>query len=295
MARQNESILDVLIKLPWWVSVVCSVAAFVFLRYIVPLFVPAGPATSSNYALKGLLSAAVVMAPLVAFVLFIPAPIAAFRQWRERRLLDSQEGLETIRTLSWARFETLMTGAYRRQGYSVARPGGDGGPDGGVDLVLRKDGDIILVQCKQWKAWKVGVRVARELFGVMTARKAHGGIIVTSGLFTQEARRFAAGKPIDLVDGPQLAALIRTVQTAPATAPAIPTRPRSTPTQGPAAPAQRGRVVQTGPPQPAPKKICPRCGADMVLRTAKRGAHSGQQFWGCADFPTCRATLPAED
>ena len=36
------------------------------------------------------------------------------------------------------------------------------------------------------------------------------------------------------------------------------------------------------------EKICPRCGSPMVFRTAKRGAHSGNQFWGCSNFPKCR-------
>jgi restriction system protein len=82
----------------------------------------------------------------------------------------------------------------------VTRPSGND-PEGGVDLVLRKNGNTLLVQCKHWKAWKVGVKVLRELYGVMIDKKAHGAIIVTSGLFTQEARTFAAGKPIDLIEG----------------------------------------------------------------------------------------------
>jgi len=77
MPRRSEGFLDDLIQCPWWVSVVCSSAGFVLLRYIVPLFIPAGPATSSNYALKGLLWSVPGMAPLVAFVLLIPAAIAA--------------------------------------------------------------------------------------------------------------------------------------------------------------------------------------------------------------------------
>lgn len=36
--------------------------------------------------------------------------------------------------------------------------------------------------------------------------------------------------------------------------------------------------------------ICPRCGADLVLRTAKKGEHSGEQFYGCSRFPKCRYT-----
>ncbi len=43
----------------------------------------------------------------------------------------------------------------------------------------------------------MGVKVVREVFGVMTARHAQGAIIVTSGIFTQDAKTFAAGKPIE--------------------------------------------------------------------------------------------------
>lgn len=35
-------------------------------------------------------------------------------------------------------------------------------------------------------------------------------------------------------------------------------------------------------------KICPRCGKKLVLRTVKKGANVGKQFWGCSGFPKCR-------
>ena len=41
----------------------------------------------------------------------------------------------------------------------------------------------------------------------------------------------------------------------------------------------------------ADKKICPRCGSELVLRTAKSGAHAGEQFYGCSSFPKCRYIL----
>jgi restriction system protein len=36
---------------------------------------------------------------------------------------------------------------------------------------------------------------------------------------------------------------------------------------------------------------CPQCGQPMALRTAKKGANAGSQFWGCSAYPNCRATL----
>ena len=36
------------------------------------------------------------------------------------------------------------------------------------------------------------------------------------------------------------------------------------------------------------ERICPRCGAKLVLRTARKGNRAGQQFYGCTAFPKCR-------
>ena len=36
---------------------------------------------------------------------------------------------------------------------------------------------------------------------------------------------------------------------------------------------------------------CPKCGSEMILRTAKSGANQGEKFWGCSNFPKCRGIL----
>ena len=36
--------------------------------------------------------------------------------------------------------------------------------------------------------------------------------------------------------------------------------------------------------------VCPRCGKQMVLRTARKGNAIGSEFWGCSGFPKCKAT-----
>jgi hypothetical protein len=43
------------------------------------------------------------------------------------------------------------------------------------------------------------------------------------------------------------------------------------------------------------KLRCPKCSADMILRTAKSGQNQGQKFWGCSNFPRCRSVLPYKD
>lgn len=38
--------------------------------------------------------------------------------------------------------------------------------------------------------------------------------------------------------------------------------------------------------------LCPKCGVPMVRRTATRGTHAGQEFYGCPNYPRCREILP---
>lgn len=38
---------------------------------------------------------------------------------------------------------------------------------------------------------------------------------------------------------------------------------------------------------------CPKCGAALLLRTARRGANTGGSFFGCSGYPKCRYTRPA--
>ena len=36
---------------------------------------------------------------------------------------------------------------------------------------------------------------------------------------------------------------------------------------------------------------CPRCGKPMIKRVAKKGIHSGREFWSCSGYPECNGTL----
>ena len=255
MARRKENILDVLVEMPWQTSVVLSAAVFITFQFIVPLL------PIDNPLLANIVLMLHNFAFIFALVLLVPAPISAFNAHRKRKQLDAQKNIRTIRELDWWQFEELVAEAYRRKGYSVVENQGTG-LDGGVDIRLRKDDQTHLVQCKHWKSQKVGVPIVREMYGIMTAEKAASVTVVTSGFFTREAKNFASGKPIDLVDGGQLTLMIREVQT-----------------------SENVKKVA-----PAAKQMCPQCGAELVLRTAKKGKNTGKQFRGCTAFPSCRYT-----
>jgi hypothetical protein len=43
------------------------------------------------------------------------------------------------------------------------------------------------------------------------------------------------------------------------------------------------------------KPLCPKCSGEMILRTARNGQNKGEKFWGCSNFPKCRAVLSLEN
>lgn len=168
--------------------------------------------------------------------------------------------------MSWQSFEKLVGELYRRQGYSVEERGGEDA-DGGIDLVLRQSNEIILVQCKQWRTRQVGVATVRELYGVMASEGVSRGILVTCGQFTPDAKAFAKGKHLELVDGAMLLEQISQVQKSRNIDPII------------AFEQKQSTFIDLN---------CPRCGKLMVIRKARKGKHIGKQFWGCTGFPQCR-------
>ncbi len=84
--------------------------------------------------------------------------------------------------------------------------------DRGIDLVLWKEEQKTIVQHKHWKAEKVDVEKVRELFGIQTHEGAVKAVLITQGIFTELALSFAAGKPMELIDGTGFAEMARQFQ-----------------------------------------------------------------------------------
>jgi restriction system protein len=171
---------------------------------------------SANVFLKGLAQAGHFIAIFLLLFFLVMAALSLYNSFvrgkKRSSLFNKQKDIETLRSMSWQDFEKLVGEVYRKRGYTITETGG-GGADGGVDLVLKKNGETIFVQCKHWKMDKVGVIIIRELLGVVYDKKASGGIVITSGTFTQEAINTARGNPIELVNGKELLAMISRIKT----------------------------------------------------------------------------------
>lgn len=275
MARKRssgfEDLIEMVASFPWWVGLVLAVASFFVLHIFAGLEVnqPTGIDGLGSFAGRQMFVSLAHFGQFVLpFAFGLGGLVSALKRQKRKGLYDgiqNTQGEDPLFAMTWREFEMVVGESFHRRGYQVHETGGNGA-DGGVDLVLTKGGEKYLVQCKQWKAYKVGVQTIRELYGVMASMRVAGGYVVTAGEFTQEAKKFAQGLNIQLLDGLNLRQMIQSVGSA----------------QGETKPAI----------EPAPlTPTCPRCGKQMVKRMAKKGKQAGTEFWGCSDYPKCRGTL----
>jgi restriction system protein len=290
MARRRQSafedLIDVAALLPWWVAVTLAIVAYL----VIHPFAEAPPPTAATMQEMGQAVSKQLYRTLATFgqylvpaAFLMGAAVSAVGRAKRKKLLAATAEVGThdaVKSMSWQEFEMLVGEAFRRQGFAVRETAA--GADGGNDLELRKDSELFLVQCKQWRATKVGVAIVRELFGAMAAAGAAGAFVVTSGVFTKEAQRFAEGRNITLVDGNALQSLIGRAQDS--------KKPQAS-SEKPIATADNVHDRQE--PTLAGAESTPQCATchgPMVKRVTRRGSSAGKAFWGCADYPKCRGT-----
>jgi restriction system protein len=261
--------MDLASNLPWLVSLTLSAVVFIALtlisqHYLAATTVPPKPSDLATQVVNAMYGQTASLARWVITPALLVGAFVSWRKGRHRFELISAATVDptVIERLSWQDFERLIGQAYREQGYSITELGGQG-PDGGVDLILVREGRETLVQCKQWRENRVGVRTIRELHGIMAQRHASAGIVVTLGGYTAEAKAFAEKCGILLLDRKALTALLRNV-------------------------ASLNSDLQPTLHSPTTARACPRCGSTLIRRTARRGPNTGRAFLGCSRYPACR-------
>jgi len=180
--RMHEnSLFAILLRSRWWISFALAVGLFLVVR----LFIP------ETYAI-------VVPVPFLVI-----GCIAAWRQLRVPGAGRIAERMEALRAMSWRDFSDALEGAYRREGYVVRRLG-----RGAADLELTRDGQRTLVSAKRWKVARAGVEPLRELAAADAGGEVAARVFVAASEVTEQARAFAAGHGIRILEGAELAALL---------------------------------------------------------------------------------------
>ncbi len=181
-------------------------------------------------------------------------------------LFTSRWSLDLLRALEWKRFELVAAAYFEALGFRARTA--RAGADGGVDIHLFKsesDRPSLIVQCKAWNKYNVGIKPVRELYGVMAREGVREGIFLTTGRFTQEAKNFPRGNEMHLWDGPEILKRIQALNE-----------------------EKRKSLLQLATKGDFRTPTCPSCAIKMTLRASKK---DGEQFWGCYNYPRCRQTF----
>jgi len=193
--------------------------------------------------------------------------VAAPAKSTARSKLDTRKWTpELLKQLEWRRFEELCAAYYETLGFKTRIA--HSGTEEGVDIHLSAAGSetaSIIVQCRAWNAYRVGVKAVRELRGAMSAAKVGQGVLVTSGRFTQEAVELAGKENIQLIDG---AGLLEKF--------------------GALLPEKALALLKFATQGDYLTPTCPRCSIKMIPRNSTKG---GRKFWGCRNYPECKQTF----
>ena len=162
-----EDFVSVVALLPWWACVGAALLSYLVLAAMAKPVVLTGiqpgqlAPVMTHAVIQGLAMVGQFVVPILCLT---AAAVSVAKRQRRSSLVNGvaqSRAPDALDGMSWQEFELLVGEAFRLPGYEVTELGGEG-PDGGVDLVLRKDREKFLVQCKQWKALKVGVATLRE-------------------------------------------------------------------------------------------------------------------------------------
>ena len=174
--------------------------------------------------------------------------------------------LELLRHLEWRRFEELCTAYFESLGFTtkVTRSRADGS----ADIALRIEGAdtvSVLVHCRAWSAYPIGLKPLQELFAGMAPAGVGEAVLITSGRFTQPAADFAKQHKIELLDGARLLAELAGL---------VPEKALALLKL-----ATRGDFLTP---------TCPSCSVKM---TSRKSTGEGRAFWGCVNYPSCKQTF----
>jgi len=175
---------------------------------------------------------------------------------------------QLIAALEWRVFEKLCVKLWQAKGFEARAS--KQGADGGVDLYLyakSTNQKIGLIQCKSWSKKRIGVKVVRELQGVVTGEELKLGLLMYSGRLSKDAITFLS-KPAVTVKAQGNAEILSELQKL--------------------APSEQQRLLSELTLGEYKRPSCPTCDVKLVQR---QSGDNGKFFWGCSNFPRCRFVL----
>ena len=187
----------------------------------------------------------------------------------------SDHAFDYIKELDDHEFDKLIAMLFKQRGYSVSTEE----LNDSADIVLKMNAEITFVQYRHWREYEVDVAVIEEFDAVLESESIPHGIVITTGLFTQDALDYSHGKHLLLINGVDLSQMVGALNTS---------NNDSTENEEKADEVQIDNITDE---MPELEPLCPICSREMIKRTAKKGKNAGNTFWGCSQFPNCRGVV----
>ncbi|MCK4864008.1 MAG: restriction endonuclease [Gammaproteobacteria bacterium] len=185
----------------------------------------------------------------------------------------SDHAFDYLKELDDAEFEKLVTLIFKQRGYTISE--NEDEKYEGVDVVLHMNNQATFVQYRHWREHHVDVVAIEELHAIMDAESAPNGIIITTGIFSDDALDAIHGKALMLINGVDLSLMVNALSASNE------------------AGILESEIQEDENKQEMPElePLCPICSQQMILRTAKKGKNAGNTFWGCSQYPNCRGVV----
>lgn len=199
-------------QIPYWLFALVGIIAYVPIVIFGPRLVHLvmGNALSRYHPVfDDLIVQVVGVTILIGFLTY--AFVVAMNRRKRKSLVEEASSLERVRAFTSEQFVYLTSEVFRRRGYRVYE-NSTRSRDGDIDLIVRKNGYKYLVQCKISKTQELGLEAARKMLDRLSIRDADGGYIVSSGQFSQAARKLSEKTPVFLIDGLELLSTIDDIQ-----------------------------------------------------------------------------------
>ncbi|WP_052087724.1 restriction endonuclease [Paenibacillus wynnii] len=128
------------------------------------------------------------------------------REEEEKRRILHQRNLRALQEMDPFEFEQYVASVFRYAGFDCEVTKRTG--DGGKDIILRRENELRLVECKRYTTTKVGRPDIQKFHSAIMECSAQEGFFITTGEFSKQALECASDKPIQTFNGERLMSLI---------------------------------------------------------------------------------------
>jgi restriction system protein len=253
MARRNDTIFQMLIEMPWWVSVIFATFVYISLSLVIPSI------EFKSALLASLADQASLQAHWFALFFLVPAPVSLLKS----KPVAKRKG----RSRNTSILDSLIDSPWW------------------VSATIAMATILLFTFVPEVPLYSIGIPLscifllASAISAIHSTKKKE---LLDSQGSTESIKRL------------DLRSFKTTATSPPSTSNATPKTPKEEKSKT----VKKQEVRSQSKIQPMPatdtnqKALlkCPRCGSNMVLRKAKKGANAGNQFFGCSSFPKCRYT-----